>query len=132
MAAQTPLVRRALRRGVRSRRPARGVFQFLHVSHDDVARDRSATAHRLRRVHRSVAGGHAVQRAAAGASSRTGLELGGKDPAYVRADADLDARGREPGRRRLLQLRPVAAAAIERIYVHRDAVRRRSSTASSS
>ncbi|MFO1072836.1 MAG: aldehyde dehydrogenase family protein [Geminicoccaceae bacterium] len=36
----------------------------------------------------SVAGGRAVQ-AAAGQAWATNLELGGKDPAYVRADADL-------------------------------------------
>ena len=37
----------------------------------------------------SVEGGHAVQQAAARRFIATGLELGGKDPAYVRADADL-------------------------------------------
>jgi hypothetical protein len=37
----------------------------------------------------SVGGGHAVQKAAAARFIPTGLELGGKDPAYVRADADL-------------------------------------------
>src|SRR5690606_28337779 len=38
----------------------------------------------------SVAGGKAIERAAAGTFASLGLELGGKDPAYVRADADLD------------------------------------------
>jgi acyl-CoA reductase-like NAD-dependent aldehyde dehydrogenase len=38
----------------------------------------------------SVAGGRAIERAAAGTFTSLGLELGGKDPAYVRADADLD------------------------------------------
>jgi acyl-CoA reductase-like NAD-dependent aldehyde dehydrogenase len=37
----------------------------------------------------SVAGGDAVQRAAARCRVGVGLELGGKDPAYVRRDADL-------------------------------------------
>jgi acyl-CoA reductase-like NAD-dependent aldehyde dehydrogenase len=37
----------------------------------------------------SVPGGHAIQQAAAKRFIATGLELGGKDPAYVRADADL-------------------------------------------
>jgi acyl-CoA reductase-like NAD-dependent aldehyde dehydrogenase len=36
-----------------------------------------------------VGGGQAVQRAASGRFIPTGLELGGKDPAYVRADAPL-------------------------------------------
>ncbi|WP_374298304.1 aldehyde dehydrogenase family protein [Paracoccus sp. (in: a-proteobacteria)] len=39
----------------------------------------------------SVAGGRAIERAAAGTFTPLGLELGGKDPGYVRADADLDA-----------------------------------------
>ncbi|KAL9001405.1 MAG: hypothetical protein Q9188_005474 [Gyalolechia gomerana] len=37
----------------------------------------------------SVAGGLAVQRAAANRIVSVGLELGGKDPAYVRADVDV-------------------------------------------
>lgn len=38
----------------------------------------------------SVAGGRAIERAAAGTFISLGLELGGKDPAYVRPDADFD------------------------------------------
>jgi acyl-CoA reductase-like NAD-dependent aldehyde dehydrogenase len=38
----------------------------------------------------SVEGGRAIERAAAGTFTSVGLELGGKDPAYVRADAKLD------------------------------------------
>jgi len=38
----------------------------------------------------SVSGGRAIERAASGTFASTGLELGGKDPAYVRADAKLD------------------------------------------
>ncbi len=39
----------------------------------------------------SVAGGKAIERAAAGTFTSLGLELGGKDPGYVMNDADLDA-----------------------------------------
>jgi acyl-CoA reductase-like NAD-dependent aldehyde dehydrogenase len=39
----------------------------------------------------SVAGGQAIERASAGTFTPLGLELGGKDPGYVRADANLDA-----------------------------------------
>jgi acyl-CoA reductase-like NAD-dependent aldehyde dehydrogenase len=38
----------------------------------------------------SVEGGKAIARAAADTFATVGLELGGKDPAYVRADADFD------------------------------------------
>ncbi|MFN4154057.1 MAG: aldehyde dehydrogenase family protein [Paracoccaceae bacterium] len=39
----------------------------------------------------SVSGGQAMERAAAGTFTPLGLELGGKDPGYVRAEANLDA-----------------------------------------
>ncbi|BCH05244.1 aldehyde dehydrogenase (plasmid) [Mesorhizobium sp. 131-2-5] len=39
----------------------------------------------------SVAGGRAIERAAAGTFNGLGLELGGKDPGYVMEDANLDA-----------------------------------------
>jgi acyl-CoA reductase-like NAD-dependent aldehyde dehydrogenase len=39
----------------------------------------------------SVGGGRAVSRAAAGRFVDVGLELGGKDPAYVRTDADIES-----------------------------------------
>ncbi|MFO1210795.1 MAG: aldehyde dehydrogenase family protein [Amaricoccus sp.] len=39
----------------------------------------------------SVRGGQEIERAAAGTFVGLGLELGGKDPGYVRADANLDA-----------------------------------------
>ncbi|MBN7762075.1 aldehyde dehydrogenase family protein [Nitratireductor aquibiodomus] len=38
----------------------------------------------------SVSGGRAIERAAAGTFTGLGLELGGKDPAYVMDDADID------------------------------------------
>ncbi|MBI1385149.1 MAG: aldehyde dehydrogenase family protein [Rhizobiales bacterium] len=39
----------------------------------------------------SVAGGQAIERAAAGTFTPLGLELGGKDPGYVMEDADVEA-----------------------------------------
>ena len=78
-----------------------------HGSRPDRAGDRRSSASPSSPSPARSAGGHAVQRAAAERFIATGLELGGKDPAYVRADADLALRGREPRRRRLLQLRPV-------------------------
>ena len=39
----------------------------------------------------SVGGGQAIERAAAGTFIPASTELGGKDPGYVRADADIDA-----------------------------------------
>jgi acyl-CoA reductase-like NAD-dependent aldehyde dehydrogenase len=66
-----------------------GVFQYLHCSHEQSARMIGSPLVDFVAFTGSVAGGHAVQQAAAARFIGAGLELGGKDPAYVRADADL-------------------------------------------
>ncbi|KAJ3168905.1 hypothetical protein HDU88_001232 [Geranomyces variabilis] len=66
-----------------------GVFQHLHVDHgvaETIIRD-ARIAHVL--FTGSVRGGHEVCRIAADRFAGVGLELGGKDAAYVRADADI-------------------------------------------
>lgn len=67
-----------------------GVFQYLHLSH--AATSRLMGDARIANVcfTGSVSGGHAVVAATAAGFATSGLELGGKDPAYVRADANLD------------------------------------------
>jgi acyl-CoA reductase-like NAD-dependent aldehyde dehydrogenase len=65
------------------------VFQYLHLSHADTSRlmgDRRVSSVCFTG---SVAGGQAVVQATASGFATAGLELGGKDPGYVRADADL-------------------------------------------
>jgi acyl-CoA reductase-like NAD-dependent aldehyde dehydrogenase len=66
-----------------------GLFTNLVLDHD-------VTADLIRNRHvdqvnftGSVSGGQQIERAAAGTFIGVGLELGGKDPAYVRADSDL-------------------------------------------
>ena len=66
-----------------------GVFQFLHLSHEDTSRFIADPRVNFVCFTGSVSGGHAVQRALSSGFADSGLELGGKDPAYVRADADL-------------------------------------------
>jgi acyl-CoA reductase-like NAD-dependent aldehyde dehydrogenase len=66
-----------------------GLFQHLVLDHDAVAKLLSSGAIDHVNFTGSVAGGKAIERAAAGSFASIGLELGGKDPAYVRADADL-------------------------------------------
>jgi acyl-CoA reductase-like NAD-dependent aldehyde dehydrogenase len=66
-----------------------GCFRFLHLSHDDTTRVIGDSRVDFVAFTGSVAGGHAVQRAASSRFIGTGLELGGCDPAYVRHDADL-------------------------------------------
>ena len=68
-----------------------GVFQYLHISHEQVAKVIGDDRIQYVAFTGSVAGGHAVQKAIGQRFITAGLELGGKDPAYVRADADLDS-----------------------------------------
>lgn len=95
-----------------------GVYQFLHMSHGDVARAIGDPRVGYVAFTGSVEGGHAVQRAAAERFIGTGLELGGKDPAYVRADADL-AHAIENLVDGAMFNSGQSCCGIERIYVHR-------------
>jgi len=65
------------------------VFQYLHLSHADTSRLMADRRVASVCFTGSVAGGQAVVRATASGFATAGLELGGKDPGYVRADADL-------------------------------------------
>ncbi|MBT4017835.1 MAG: aldehyde dehydrogenase family protein, partial [Alphaproteobacteria bacterium] len=96
-----------------------GVFQYVNLDHDQtatlVADDRVSFVN----FTGSVTGGHAIQQAVSRKFIATGMELGGKDPAYVRADADLehaienvvDGAFFNSGQ---------SCCGIERIYVHKD------------
>jgi acyl-CoA reductase-like NAD-dependent aldehyde dehydrogenase len=66
-----------------------GVFQYLHLSHEDTARLMADSRVASVCFTGSVAGGRAVVEATAAGFATSGLELGGKDPAYVRADANM-------------------------------------------
>jgi len=68
----------------------KGLFQNLVLSHRDT--EKLIGSGRIDHIvfTGSVEGGRAIERAAAGTFATLGLELGGKDPAFVRADADLD------------------------------------------
>ena len=91
MAQQTPLVAERYQEAFEAAGLPKGVFQFLHVDHAQAARIIGDARVGFVAFTGSVQGGHAVQRAAAERFIATGLELGGKDPAYVRADAPLAA-----------------------------------------
>jgi len=88
-ATQTLLVGERFAEAFRRARLPEGLFHNLLMDHPQTAAVIASG-----RVHQvnftgSVAGGRAMEAAAAGHFLGVGLELGGKDPAYVRADADL-------------------------------------------
>jgi acyl-CoA reductase-like NAD-dependent aldehyde dehydrogenase len=66
-----------------------GVYQFVHATHADTERLIGDARIAFVAFTGSVAGGHAIQKAASSRFIAAGLELGGNDPAYVRADANL-------------------------------------------
>ncbi|MHA4742565.1 aldehyde dehydrogenase family protein [Dyadobacter sp. MSC1_007] len=96
-----------------------GVFQYLHLSHAQVAQVIGDERIDYVAFTGSVEGGHAVQKAINERFIIGGLELGGKDPAYVRPDANLadavenlvDGSFFNSGQ---------SCCGIERIYVHQD------------
>ena len=91
--------------------------QALHCDHEAVSRLIASPEVAFVAFTGSVGGGRAIQRAASQRFIATGLELGGKDPAYVRADAPfehsveslVDGAFYNAGQ---------SCCGIERIYVH--------------
>ncbi|PCJ61933.1 MAG: aldehyde dehydrogenase [Candidatus Hydrogenedentota bacterium] len=96
-----------------------GLFQFLHLTRDQTAQLIKSPKINGVAFTGSVAGGVDIEQAAAGRFIPVGLELGGKDPAYVRADANVafavenlvDGSFFNSGQ---------SCCGIERIYVHDD------------
>jgi acyl-CoA reductase-like NAD-dependent aldehyde dehydrogenase len=115
--SQTPLVSERLSEAAVAAGLPAGVFQHVHASHDQVAAMVADPRVGYVAFTGSVDGGHAVTRAAGERFLGLGLELGGKDPAYVRADADplhaaenlVDGACFNSGQ---------SCCGIERIYVH--------------
>jgi acyl-CoA reductase-like NAD-dependent aldehyde dehydrogenase len=119
MAQQTPLVAERYGQAFKAAGLPDGVFHFLHLDHEQVAR--AIRDERIAYVAftGSVGGGHAVQHAACDRFIATGLELGGKDPAYVRADAPIAATVENLVDGSFFNSGQ-SCCGIERIYVHGD------------
>jgi acyl-CoA reductase-like NAD-dependent aldehyde dehydrogenase len=96
-----------------------GLFQNLVLGHADTEKLIGSGAIDHINFTGSVEGGRRIERAAAGTFATLGLELGGKDPAYVRPDANLasavenlvDGSFFNSGQ---------SCCGVERIYVHAD------------
>jgi acyl-CoA reductase-like NAD-dependent aldehyde dehydrogenase len=86
---QTPLCAERFAEAFESAGVPPGVFQHLHLSHVDTAKLMSDPRVASVCFTGSVSGGKAVVAATGAGFATAGLELGGKDPAYVRADANL-------------------------------------------
>ncbi len=89
-AAQTILVGDRFQQAFDKTGLPKGLFQTLSLSHDDTGRIISSGLVDLVCFTGSTSAGQIIERAGAGTFTNIGLELGGKDPAYVRADAKLE------------------------------------------
>ncbi len=94
-----------------------GVFQVLHLSHQATEELVGSRECDLVSFTGSVEGGRAIHRAASGTFTPVGLELGGKDPAYVRSDADLEFAAENLADGAFFNSGQ-SCCGIERIYVH--------------
>jgi acyl-CoA reductase-like NAD-dependent aldehyde dehydrogenase len=115
--SQTPLCSERIHEAFREAGLPGGVFQYLYLTHGQA--EKIIGSHEIDFVSftGSGTGGKRVERAAAGRFLESGLELGGKDPAYVREDADLpkSVEGLVEG---AFFNSGQSCCGIERIYVH--------------
>ncbi len=118
-ASQTLLVGERFAEAMRLAGLPEGLFQNLVLSHADTEKLIGSGEIDHINFTGSVEGGRRIERAAAGTFATLGLELGGKDPAYVRPDANLpsavenlvDGSFFNSGQ---------SCCGVERIYVHAD------------
>jgi acyl-CoA reductase-like NAD-dependent aldehyde dehydrogenase len=89
-AAQTLLVGERFQQAFDKAGLPKGLFQNIVMNHAQA--EKLLGSGKIDHVNftGSVAGGRAIEKAAAGTFMTLGLELGGKDPAYVLADAKMD------------------------------------------
>ena len=117
-ASHTLLVAERFQKAFDAAKLPKGVFQHLVMNHAQASDVISGGLANMVCFTGSVAGGKAMEVAAAGRFINVGLELGGKDPAYVRPDANLahavenlvDGAFFNSGQ---------SCCGIERIYVHK-------------
>jgi acyl-CoA reductase-like NAD-dependent aldehyde dehydrogenase len=117
-AASTLLVAERFQQAFDRAKLPKGVFQHLVLDHAQTGEIIAGGAVSMVCFTGSVAGGKAMEKASAGRFINLGLELGGKDPAYVRPDANMahaienlvDGAFFNSGQ---------SCCGIERIYVHK-------------
>ncbi len=116
-ASQTLLVGERLAEAFHAGGVPKDVFQNVVLDHATTEALIGARAFNFINFTGSVGGGAAMERAAAGTFTGLGLELGGKDPAYVMDDADLDA-AVDSLMDGAMYNAGQCCCGIERIYVH--------------
>lgn len=88
--AQTPLCAERIHQAFQTAGLPDGVFQYLHMTHEATEAVIRSPQINFVAFTGSVSVGSNIEKIAAGRFIGVGLELGGKDPSYVRKDANLD------------------------------------------
>ena len=116
-AAQTLLVGERFAKAFEQAGLPKGVFHNIVLNHSQT--EKLLGSGKIDHVNftGSVAGGRAIEKAAAGTFMTLGLELGGKDPAYVLADAKMDHAVANPVDGAFYNSGQCCCG-IERVYVH--------------
>ncbi len=119
-ASQTLLAGERFAAAARDANLPEGIFQNLVLGHADT--EKLIASGQVDHINftGSVEGGRRIEKAAAGTFATLGLELGGKDPAYVRADADLDNAAENLADGSFFNSGQ-SCCGVERIYVHASA-----------
>jgi acyl-CoA reductase-like NAD-dependent aldehyde dehydrogenase len=118
-ASQTLLVGERFAEAMQAAGLPDGLFQNLVLSHADTEKLIGSGSIDHVNFTGSVEGGRRIERAAAGTFATLGLELGGKDPAYVRPDAKLDHAVENLVDGAFFNSGQ-SCCGVERIYVHAD------------
>lgn len=116
-ASQTLLAGERFEQALRMAGLPDGLFHNFFLSHEQTFRLLQSGLVDHATFTGSVEGGRAIERAAAGSFTSLTLELGGKDPAYVRADADIGAAA-EALVDGAFYNSGQSCCGVERIYVH--------------
>lgn len=117
---QTPKVADAFYKAFKEAQLPEGVLQVLHSGDNELISDIIGN----KGIHGisftgSVAGGLAVQKAAAGRTIPVALELGGNDAAYIRPDVDVEKVAEDIVDGCVFNSGQ-SCCSIERVYVHED------------
>jgi len=117
--SQTPLCAERLAQAFEQADFPKGVFQFLHLTHEHCEKLIHSDCIDFVAFTGSVLAGKRLQQVVSDRFIGLGLELGGKDPAYVRADANLENSVNELVDGAFFNAGQ-SCCGIERIYVHED------------
>lgn len=116
---QTPMCAEIIAESLREAGVPEEVFGFFQADHSTIGEHIANGNADYVSFTGSVAGGREIERVAAGVFIPVNLELGGKDPAYIRSDCDLDYAAVQTADGAFFNSGQCCCG-LERIYAHKD------------